>query len=530
MAESDRSHSSSLRGDLQFIWVRKWLVVAVVVVFAAGAFLYANTKTRMYAATAKMMYEQQANISNVLGNTSTDATSLSLELQSAAGTVNSGPVAAKAQGLLAASGTDAAGVAVSATIVPPDTNAGASVSNQVNVSAFSARPAAAAAVANAYAQAIIAARVEQQQAQLVKAQDAIISQMAQFDTPASKLTTDYLLLAQRLRDLQVAEATATGDFTVVEPAYPPSAPYTPKPLRSAMFGFGVGLIAGVALAWGVSMFDTRIRSYREVGEVLGMPIAVRIPRISRATLRDGPLVSLAAPDGHVAESLRVLRTNLDWMRVDGDLKSILVTSSQKGEGKTLTICNLAVALALAGKSVVIVDADLREARVHLSFGMSNATGLSTVIHGSTELAQALKPFDFAHYGSTIIKTRGAAVKTTNAEANDDGSLKILTSGPLPPNPGEVIASRRMTSILRQLAESEADYVLVDAPPILSMGDAGALAPSVDGFLFVANLDIVRRPTLREARDAVNALPCRKLGLVVVGERMSSSRYHKYGYA
>ena len=227
----------------------------------------------------------------------------------------------------------------------------------------------------------------------------------------------------------------------------------------------------------------------------------------------------------------MLRNNLDWMRVDGDLKSILFTSSQKGEGKTLTVCNLAVTLALSGKAVVLVDADLRAPRVHLAFGMSNATGLSTVVHGSVELSQALRSFDFGQYwSSTIVKTRSTEAEAADVAETGNGSLKILTSGPLPPNPGEVIASQRMTTVLQRLAESKADYVLIDAPPLLAVGDAGALAPSVDGLLFVANLDIVRRPTLHDARDRLSALPCRKLGLIVVGDRMESSHYHNYGYA
>jgi non-specific protein-tyrosine kinase len=392
----------------------------------------------------------------------------------------------------------------------------------------------AAAAANAYGKAIIEVRREQQLEQLRKAQDAIESQMEQFDTAASQLSTDYLLLSQRLRDLKVAEATATGDFTVVQAASVPSAPFTPKPLRSAAFGFGAGLILGIAVAYGISQFDTRVRSHREVGEILDLPIAARIPRVSRDVLSAGPLVSLSAPGGQVAESLRVLRSNLDWMRLDGELKSILVTSSEKGEGKTLTVCNLAVTLALAGKKVVLVDADLRDPRVHALFGIPNGSGLSTVVHGSVNLAAALQPYDLSKYsGGAVVKTRRSATAgdmDTESPEMQNGSLQILTSGPRPPNPGEVIASRRMAGVLQRLVESKADYVLVDAPPVLAIGDAGALAPAIEGLLFVTNIEMVRRPVLVDAKEALAALPCRKLGVIVVGERMESSRYHGYGYA
>lgn len=533
MAVSDRSRYSSLRDDLQFIWVRKWLIIVSVVVFTGAAFFYANLQTRLYQATAKIMYEQQANISNVLSNNSTDATSLSLQLQSAVNTVNSGAVSETATGLLADQQVADQGFSVTAAVEQPDTTVGQYVANVIAVSSISSKPAVAAAAANAYAKAIIEVRREQQIDQLRKAQDAVESQMTQFDTSASRLSTDYMLLSQRLRDLKVAEATATGDFTVVQSASIPASPFTPKPLRSGAFGFGIGLLVGVAVAYGISQFDTRLRSHRDVGEILDMPIAARIPHVSREALSTGPLVSLTAPGGQVAESLRVLRSNLDWMRLDAELKSILVTSSEKGEGKTLTVCNLAVTLALTGKSVILVDADLRDPRVHASFGIPNGSGLSTVIHGSMELPAALHSFDLSKYGGGLVKTRrSVSAAETGAGVPDlqSGSLQILTSGPRPPNPGEIIASQRMASVLKRLVDSRADYVLVDAPPILAIGDAGALAPAVEGLLFVANIEMVRRPALLDAKEALAALPCRKLGVIVVGEHMDSTRYHGYGYA
>ncbi len=544
MAQHDTTPNSALRDDIHVVWLRKWLVVIVIVAFTLTAFLVANSKTRMYAATARMMYLQQPDISNPLGGSSTDVTGLSLQVESVVNTVNSPAVAEHAASLLEQSRPVAQGYSVTAALVPPDPSSGTTVSDVVEVTAVSARPVVSAAAANAYAQSIIDLRIQSELARLRKAQDAISSQMAQFSTSASKLSTDYLLLVQRLRDLQVAEATVTGGFTIVQPASVPTSPYAPKPFRSAVIGFGVGLIAGVALAYVVGQFDTRVRSHREVGMILGLPVVARVPRLSRNVLRDGPLVSLTNPGGGVAESLRMLRSNLDWMCVDGAVKSLLFTSSVKGEGKTLTVCNLAVTLALAGKAVVVVDADLRDPRVHTSFSMPNATGLSTVIFDSLELDDALRPFDLEQYKSLVLHAPSSrpgadptsrAVVRTQTEAAvpsspQSGTLQILTSGPLPPNPGEVIASQRMATLLRRLVESNADYVLVDAPPILAVGDAQALASSVDGLLYVTNLDVTRRPTLEYGREALDALPCRVLGVVIVGERLESSQYHNYGYA
>jgi polysaccharide biosynthesis transport protein len=545
LTQHDTTPTNALRDDIHVIWLRKWLVVIIIVAFTLTAFLVANSKTRMYAATARMMYQQQPDISDPLAGSYTDATGLSLQVQSVVNTVNSPAVTEHAASLLEQSHPDAQGYSVTAAVVPPDSASGTTVSDVVEVTAASARPLVSAAVANAYAQSIIDLRIQSELARLHKAQDAIRSQMAQFSTSASKLSTDYLLLLQRLRDLQVAEATVTGGFTIVQRASVPTSPYTPKPFRSAVIGFGVGLIAGVALAYVIGQFDTRVRSHREAGAILGLPVVARVPRVSRDVLRDGPLVSLTDPSGDVAEAFRVLRSNLDWMRVDGDVKTLLFTSSQKGEGKTLTVCNLAVTLALAGKAVVVVDSDLRDPRVHRSFSMPNATGLSTVISDSLELGDALQSFDLARLRGPVFQTPqvrtggqrngrlGGLTSNRGADAPstpESGTLQILTSGPLPPNPGEVIASQRMATVLRRLVESNVDYVLIDAPPVLSFGDAGALAPSVDGLLFVVNLGMTRRPTLEDGREALDSFPCRILGALVVGERPESSHYHSYGYA
>ena len=394
MAQPDTTSSVTLRDYVNVIWLRKWLVVVVIVACTLTAFLVADSKTRMYQATALMMYQPPANVANPLGSSSTtDITGLALQVQSVVNTVNSPAVNGRAGDLLRQSDPSARGYTVTAAIIPPDSSSGSTVSDVVGVTAVSARPRVSAAAANAYAKSIIELRRESEQARLRASQDAIQSQMKQFDTNASKLSTDYLLLVQRLRDLQVAEATATGGFTIIQPATPPASPSSPKPIQSAVVGFGVGLFAGIALAFVVGQFDTRVRTHAQAGEILGLPVVGRVPRLPRRLLRDGTLVTLTEPEGNVAEALRVLRSNLDWARIDDGWKSLLVTSSRKGEGKTLTLCNLAVTLALAGKRVVVVDADLRDPQVHRAFSMPNETGLTTVIQGTLSLAAALRRFD-----------------------------------------------------------------------------------------------------------------------------------------
>ena len=301
---------------------------------------------------------------------------------------------------------------------------------------------------------------------------------------------------------------------------------SPKPVRSAAIGLGVGLLAGITLACVVGLFDTRVRTRARAGEILGLPVVGHVPHLPRGLPRDGTLVALMEPEGSAAEALRVLRGNLDWTRSDAGWKSLLVTSSRKGEGKTLTACNLAVTLALSGRKVVVVDADLRDPQVHRVFSMPNETGLTTVVQGTLALAAALRRFDLQRpNGPGAGAAAGARLVPS---ASERGALLVLTSGPLPPNPADVIASQRLAITLARLANSAADYVLVDAPPILDVDDVEALAPAVDALLFVAHLDKTRRPTLEKGRKALRALSCRKIGVVIVGEPRGASDSQRYG--
>jgi Mrp family chromosome partitioning ATPase/capsular polysaccharide biosynthesis protein len=527
LTQADTTSSVTLRDYVRVVWLRKWLVVITVVACTLVAFLVSDSHTRIYRATALMTYQQPPDIANPLeSNSSTDTTGLSLQLQSVVHAIHSPAVSARAKELLPQAKPVGVGYTVTASIVAPDSSTGSTVSDAVAVAAESDRPAVSALAANAYAQAVIDLRKQNEQASLSEAQVAVRSQMKLYPTKSAKLSTDYLLLVQRLRDLQVADATVTGDFKIIQPATPPGSPASPKPMRSAAEGLGVGLFAGIALAFIVGQFDTRVRTHRQAGEILGLPVVGRLPRLSRRLLREGTLVSLSDPEGSVAEALRMLRSNLDWARIDDDWKSLLITSAHKGEGKTLTLCNLAVTLALAGKNVVVVDADFRDPRVHETFSLHNATGLTTVIQGSLSLEDALRPFTLTR---PKLSRAGLPVTGPKVPATSEiGGLQVLTSGPLPPNPGEVVASNRLASTLKRLAESDTDYVLIDAPPILGVGDVGALAPSVDGVLFVANIDRTRRPAIADCREALESLPCHKLGVVIIGERSHPPRYYRYG--
>ncbi len=524
MPQRSEEATATLRDYLRVVWIRKWLVVGLTIVGAASGFFLAKTQTPLYEGIVQLMYQQPTPITNsISGNASVDLNMLSIQLQGVGATLISPTVNRLARASLPAHDRQLNYSLSAKVLAPTSTASGSAVADMVEVTAQTTDPAAAARIANAYANAVITSRKESEQTQYRSAEQAIQTQLDLYKTPASQLTTDYTYLAQLLHNLQISEATATGDFVVIMPASAPAAPTSPHPTRSGALGFGIGLVAGVCAAFVIGQFDTRVRSHREVAEILGLPVIGRVPRIHRRSLHEGTgLVAIAEPHGSVSEALRILRSNLDWANLDQRVRSLLVTSSTKGEGKTLTMCNLAVTLARAGKKVIVVDADLRDPRVHKVFNLPNATGLTSLILGTTTLDRALLHFPQPKAAPAGMGTRPAEGQWGNGKW--DGSLRVLTSGPLPPNPGEVVASHRFATWLREISESDVDYVLVDSPPLLNIGDAGALAASTDGLLMIVDLEQVRRPELTDAREFLDTVPCRKVGVVTVRERLDEANY------
>jgi len=277
--------------------------------------------------------------------------------------------------------------------------------------------------------------------------------------------------------------------------------------------------------------DNKLHGHRDVAQAMEAPILGRIPK-SREVAASGDLPTLSAPDSPVSEALRMARSNLEWANVDGDVRMLLFTSCLKGEGKTTTVCNLAIAMARAGKDVVVVDADLRAPRVHRVFALSNSLGLSSLVRGSVQLPNVLQSFVLTSDTKTGARPSPAGGPAKGVQPVPSGSspqgvsIQVLTSGPLPPDPGEVVASRKMGEAMRRIRDLKADYILIDAPPVLSVGDAAALSAHTDGIVVVVNVEKVRKPALADGRELLDALPSRTLGVVVVGEEIEYRHYYE----
>jgi non-specific protein-tyrosine kinase len=231
------------------------------------------------------------------------------------------------------------------------------------------------------------------------------------------------------------------------------------------------------------------------------------------------LVAFTHPKSAAAEAYRTLRTNIQFASPDHPVHTILATSTSPDDGKSTTIANLAITFAASGFSTVLVDADLRRPHLHKIFGLSNDTGLTTLV---AELARATSTSTGPLGTGTGQSRVHRPLQPTQVE-----NLHILTSGPIPPNPAEILGSQRMTEVLAMLRDT-AEYVLIDTPPIIAVTDAAVLSPRVDGVLLVINAGKTRRDLAVKARDMLEQVNARLLGVVLNNATLDKSAYAYYG--
>ena len=220
----------------------------------------------------------------------------------------------------------------------------------------------------------------------------------------------------------------------------------------------------------------------------------------------GDLVLVSDPRSAAAEAYRTLRVNIQFASPDHPLRTILATSAGPDDGKSTTLANLAIALAETGAPTLLVDCDLRRPSLHTLFGLPNEAGLTSLM-----LA-----------GTAMLDAAGLPLQATAVP-----NLRLLPSGPLPPNPAELLASRRMADLLLLLAE-QATYVLFDTPPILAVADAAVLAPRVDGVLLVVRAGKTRRDLAVKARKMLEQVKANLVGAVLTDATLEGSAYAYYG--
>ncbi|KIH71427.1 CpsD/CapB family tyrosine-protein kinase [Salinicoccus roseus] len=211
------------------------------------------------------------------------------------------------------------------------------------------------------------------------------------------------------------------------------------------------------------------------------------------------------PKSPVSEQFRTVRTNIMYSNIDTEIKTVLVTSATPGAGKSTTAANLAVAYAQSGKKTLLMDADLRRPTTHYTFEVTNQRGLSTVIVNDVPVENI--------------------VRETEIE-----NLDIVSSGPIPPNPSELLSSKKMTHLLKTFS-MHYDMVIIDSPPLLAVTDAQVLSKITDGTVLVTNVAENNRDKLREAKDLLNKADANILGVVMNNKKMNTKKddyYYYYG--
>lgn len=289
--------------------------------------------------------------------------------------------------------------------------------------------------------------------------------------------------------------------TIVSPASYNGSQVSPKPVLNMIIGAVLGLVIGAAMALIRDLLDTTISSAEDVEKTLDAPVLASIQYESDVPKH--PLLTEAASHSSRVEAFRLLRTNLQFLDIDTRPRSLVITSAIPSEGKTSTATNLAIALAQTGLRVLLVDGDLRRPKVASVLGLERSVGLTTVLVGRSELQDSI-------------------------QKHTDSGIFFLASGPIPPNPTEVLQSRAAQELFDRVSQMF-DMVIIDGPPLLPVSDAAIMARDVDGAILVVRHGKTTKEQLRQASTRLAQVDANLLGVTVNMTPKRGGKSYGYGY-
>lgn len=521
-----QNEALDLRGYLRPVWRHKWIVLAITVVAAAGTYFISSREAKSYTTTTTV-YVLDAEPTVDLLSPGSNGTPSPTELANVAQLMTAGSIGgAVAQQLgpsVAASGS------VSAT---PSTT-----SSFITVTGTSSSPVDAARLANAYVRVFLNSI---KQTVAADAQRQVrVSQTALNAVPkGGAYAYQRQQLEAQISAYQQAVLNPADGAQQTNTAAVPGVPTSPRPKSDAIFGGIVGLVLGIILAFGLELLDRTLISVGTVESMFRRPILAVLPHVSDPT----PLVEGDRPvvPGEFVEALRSLTVVLRLSADSDPPRTIMVTSTLAGEGKSTVTRDLALVYAeSAGKRVLVIDGDVRLPSMSRLFGFEAEKGLIHVLRGEASLAEAAVPVvGPAHaYGSEnghgATHTNGNASAATNDLGLEMGSVDVLAHGEILDNPLPLMASERMPALLAEAREAY-DIVLMDTPPVLAVADAVPLLERFDSVLLVARLSRTTRHAAREFRQLVTRLAGVNFTGVIANDRKEDfddgySAYYRYGY-
>jgi len=483
---------------LQGIWRRRVAILLAVLVIVGFSMVISSSRPTVFQATAEVLV-QSSGVELALDPNSRPRTDPGRLVETEIRILASPPV------------KDAVRVAIGEAPAVSATPAGDA--DVIAIRARSNSAERAATTANAYADAYVSVR-HQQTDQAINAAAAEIQKrltelQPQVDTTQGDAHDSALAqqtaLRQQLDRVQVLRAVKSGAAQVVTSAALPTSPVSPRPGRAGLLAGVGGLGLAVAVALLLETMDDSLRNKAQLARATDLPVLATIPTVGGGFVSLGrpSVVSLTTPRSPATEAYRTLRTAVQFLPLEA-VTMIQVTSPTAGDGKTTTLANLGVALARAGQQVALVCCDLRRPKLHEFFGMTNDIGFTSVLLGKVPLSAALQ------------------------QVPDQDRLYVLASGPLPPNPSELLSSRRAREVLASL-RAEAEIVLIDSPPVLPVSDAMIIAGLVDVTFLVCAADRTSTRDVTRAVEQLRQVGAPLAGAILNGAGPESAYAGKYGY-
>ncbi len=490
-----------LERSLQVLRRRKWLILLCLLVVSESALGLSLLQPKEYDATAQLLFRDPQLADKVFGSTVL-APSIDPDREAATNDqlASLEEVADRTSRLYRGRLTlDDIRAKVSVQSTPK--------SNVVAVTASDSNPAAAARLANAYAEQYIAFRREADRSKIDEAR-GLVDRQYQALSPVERAGRRGRSLQDRSEQLQIVASLQTGNAELVGRARPPEAASSPKPLRNSILGAVVGLMLGVALALLLERLDRRLKDIEEVRAAFDRPILGVVPE-SRTIGSD--VFDLQQLPPQETEAFRLLRANLRYFNVERPIRSVLVTSSAAEDGKSTVALNLAAAAAESGSRVLLLEADLRRPHLAERLRIQPGGGLSQVLAGVVPLRDAIV--------SHPVSLAGKA---------GERQLDIVVAGFTPPNPHDLIESDMMQKLL-VWAESAYDLVVVDTPPTSAVSDAIPLIRQVSGVIVVCRLGKSTRDSAAELRGQLANLGANTLGVVINSMKIGGRTGYGYDY-